>query len=949
MQQSRNIYHSILAKYFSSPPLFFDGDLQKKPNIRKCVEQPFQQTKAQLWDEVTDTLCNLDFIQAKACAKMTYELVRDFNNVMEIIPDNAENIRHEKERHERMEKYIRDLIAYAKGEIANLDIPESITPWSQEKNETEVERIKTNPTRLDRVNDFMLFLGQESQNLQNYAHIYPNYGTQLAWNYSECGPVGNVAEEKLSSEIGRLLLRKGQTRPKWNPLPNQIRTFRCNQTGTPNSIDITPDNKLAIVGFYSSYKILLLDLLTGQPLKILKGDSMVKITPDGRYALTEYSSYPKLSKNITVWDLNTGQILKSTMDDRELGRPFEITPDGAFALAGGRGYLLNLWDINKGQKIKTFTGHELDIYSVSITPDKRWAISGSQDKSVIIWDIIACQPHKVLHECDGIINSVKITPDGSKFATISDNNLIIWDLELGQILKRFNDYSCRISSLSITPNCRLALVGLINNSLMLRDLETGQILRTLYGHTEKIDAVCISCDGSHAVSSSSDQTIILWNLEKGSSTKTKIGHEFWAGTISVSGEGFKAVSGSRDKTLKLWKLDSGQLSKTLSGHTNSVDFVCISKNGCKAVSGSQSHDETIIFWDLETGQVIQSIKLPSNPSSLFMASDYQTVIVHYSDTLRLFDLETGNPLKTLNMPTLAHFFRSISFNGRLIAKDRGTSGCILSILDLTSGELFQLSNGHKNSVTCICIAPDGKLFISGSSDSCLLLWDMKTGEVLNKLVQHNMVTTVNITPDGRIILSGDQYGRLIIWDIKTGQSLKTLEGHTGQIKEVVINQDGTRAISISSDHSLILWDLERGISLAYFMGKSGFLTVATYKDGIIAGTENGDVEILSVDRNILCPKSGIICLRHIYDFKIQKLLPLAGDCPFCGHRFMPPTSVLATINKITKNADLKPEQSPCLELPDDAWEDPGLLGNCPKCGEELKFNPFIAGGENTIY
>ena len=30
----------------------------------------------------------------------------------------------------------------------------------------------------------------------------------------------------------------------------------------------------------------------------------------------------------------------------------------------------------------------------------------------------------------------------------------------------------------------------------------------------------------------------------------------------------------------------------------------------------------------------------------------------------------------------------------------------------------------------------------------------------------------------------------------------------------------------------------------------------------------------------------------------------------------------------------------------EAWEDPGLLGDCPKCEGELKFNPFIAGGYN---
>ena len=91
-------YHISLASYFSSGPLFFDGDLQKNPHIRKCVELPFQQTKAELWNEVTDTLCNLDFIQAKAVAKMTYDLVRDFNEVLEVIPDNAENIKQEIEK-----------------------------------------------------------------------------------------------------------------------------------------------------------------------------------------------------------------------------------------------------------------------------------------------------------------------------------------------------------------------------------------------------------------------------------------------------------------------------------------------------------------------------------------------------------------------------------------------------------------------------------------------------------------------------------------------------------------------------------------------------------------------------------------------------------------------------------------------------------------------------------
>jgi hypothetical protein len=68
---STHKYHTNLANYFAAQLLFFDGELQKKPHIRKCVEQPWQQTKGKMWNEVTNTLCNLDFIQAKAAAKMT--------------------------------------------------------------------------------------------------------------------------------------------------------------------------------------------------------------------------------------------------------------------------------------------------------------------------------------------------------------------------------------------------------------------------------------------------------------------------------------------------------------------------------------------------------------------------------------------------------------------------------------------------------------------------------------------------------------------------------------------------------------------------------------------------------------------------------------------------------------------------------------------------------------
>ena len=50
------------------------------------------------WDDLVNLLCKLDFLQVKAAANLTFDLVKDFNDALEVIPDNADNIRKEKER-----------------------------------------------------------------------------------------------------------------------------------------------------------------------------------------------------------------------------------------------------------------------------------------------------------------------------------------------------------------------------------------------------------------------------------------------------------------------------------------------------------------------------------------------------------------------------------------------------------------------------------------------------------------------------------------------------------------------------------------------------------------------------------------------------------------------------------------------------------------------------------
>jgi WD40 repeat protein len=166
------------------------------------------------------------------------------------------------------------------------------------------------------------------------------------------------------------------------------------------------------------------------------------------------------------------------------------------------------------------------------------------------------------------------------------------------------------------------------------------------------------------------------------------------------------------------------------------------------------------------------------------------------------------------------------------------------------------------------------------------------------------------------------------------------------IKSVYITHDCKQLISGSDDKSCIIWNLETGEKIGFFSSTSGINAVSCYPGGIFGGDTSGNIIFLTINKTLMYSGRILVTLRQIWDYEMQKQLPLSSDCLVCGHRFAPPTEVLTTIETITMKADLRPEQSPCLELPDEAWEDSGLLSNCPNCGAELKFNPFIAGGDN---
>jgi WD40 repeat protein len=972
-------FHKNLANFFANKPLYLDEPIQKKPNTRKLVEQPWQQTKGEMWDEVTDTLCNLDFIQAKAAAKMTYELVNDFNAALEFIPDNQENIEAEKERQARMDAYTKDLILYAKGEKKELDVPESITPWSEERIEEEIERIRRNPNNADKLKDFSYFIGSKSAILQKYASEFQYHVYDQAWHFANDGPVGKSAEN-ISPEIRKsLLLCDQNSRPIWNPLPFALKIIQSPDSQL-RSIAITPDGKQAILG--GEKCCFHLSLSTGQIIKKMEGErsktkvqyyggswgyplidehngsnKILSITPDGKFAFSVNSRklYGIKKEPCLQWDISSGKIIKTLIGNDDIINAISFTPDGRWLILGSDDKTCILWDLKSGGKPKILEGHISKVTSVSIASNGKRALSVSdnyQDKP-IIWDLEKGVKFRTLETPTESmldrIESVYITPDGKLALCFGYKRLTYFDLTNGNVLKITNGITLGhgLNSLCLTSDGRRAFSA-FSYDCVLWDVNTGNKLLTLSGHKGQVEAVSITPDGRFGISSSSDNTIILWDLEKGKTITENPRRKLSPFNIAITSNGKFAFGGSRDSnsnaSCTLINISNRNIQHEIlatPNHKNppymslynyGVNYVAITPNGQRGISGIIQYNystsinfnddvlNSINVYDLLRGNIIKNLCGHTGPiADVSITEDGRYAISSSEDeTCILWDLMSGERLKT--------------FKGH----------------DFKVNELVAIARGQGRIVDKICFTPDGKMVIFSTRRAGCRLWNLPNGEIVP--ITSPKGKAVSNTPDGKWVISINYYipKAIIVWDLKSGKEFRVLNLDSKSVEDVVVSPDGKRIITVSSDGTCFLWDIESSKLISNHTSAFGIYSVKFLPQGIFLSHQYEEFGFLHSDKSMLSPGIAIATIKQIWDFELNGFTEPLVYCPLCGHRFEPPIKIINTVLHILQEAGLTSEQSPCLELPDEAWDHPELLGECPNCHEKLKFNPFFGSDQKGI-
>jgi WD40 repeat protein len=132
----------------------------------------------------------------------------------------------------------------------------------------------------------------------------------------------------------------------------------------------------------------LLHTLTGHKNWVLA----VAVSADGRRAVSSSGD-----GTVQVWNLATDKKVApaSRWPRHKSARPkwltsqcLSVSTDGRRAVSGnGVKKRVRVWDLDTGEPLRTLTGHHGGVYAVAVSADGHRAVSGGVDRTVRVWDL----------------------------------------------------------------------------------------------------------------------------------------------------------------------------------------------------------------------------------------------------------------------------------------------------------------------------------------------------------------------------------------------------------------------------------------------------------------------------------------------------------------------------------------------------------------------------------
>ncbi len=488
---------------------------------------------------------------------------------------------------------------------------------------------------------------------------------------------------------------------------------------------LSPDNRRLYLarsaGLDNGYRIQCLELATGQELwqtKLLRDMLLttMAISPDGR-VLASGSGFE--DPIISIWDAETGQIIRQL--DRHTGwvSKLAFTRDGLRLISAASDQSIRFWDTSNWTETQVLRGHIDEVQAIAISETARLVASTGKDGNLLLWN----------DDGKGAIDGYQRLPENLRF-----NEFLLLDHSRVLLLPPGRPPEL-VDLKSDSPPIQLPWIGSSTNvldclgtNLLCHWNGTNQIIVSELHGAGSIQRAAIALDSGQrplGVVCNTTRQLLAW------------------------------TEGTSSAPVYLANLAAPGLRTELRSDVPGLVPICFSQDG-KYLAAMTKAQAALCVWKVESGQIVLSIK------EHFVDADFAgggrvLVLVMPKGTgheIGFYDMD--HPERAPRLVPVKDEFESLA-----VAPDGGlavwcTLGGQVRLFDPAKSELIETLHGHLNGVFGIAFSPDGRRLISTSGGrEAVKLWDVGTRQELLTLGgTGSALSAANWSADGDEILAG---------------------------------------------------------------------------------------------------------------------------------------------------------------------------------------------------